>query len=80
MPEVFCSVSNCHYYGQGNVCKAEKIMVTSDTMSHNLSPAIDAPYASQIALTPVGQCSETCCKTYVPKNDYMQNTDGIAKK
>jgi len=32
MSQIFCSVSNCHYYGQGNLCKAERIMVTSDTM------------------------------------------------
>ncbi len=27
MPEVKCSVGNCFYYGEGNVCTASAIMV-----------------------------------------------------
>ena len=80
MSQIFCSVSNCHYYGQGNLCKAERIMVTSDTMSQNLSPNIDAPNADQITQTPVTKSLETCCKTFVHKNDFYQNTDGVLKK
>jgi len=30
MPEVKCSVANCYYYGEGNVCTAEAIMVEVD--------------------------------------------------
>ncbi|MDD3653136.1 MAG: DUF1540 domain-containing protein [Desulfotomaculaceae bacterium] len=80
MSQVFCSVSNCHYYGQGNVCQANQIMVTSGTMAQNLSPHIDVPYAAQISQTPVDKSPETCCKTFVHKNDFFQNTDGALKK
>ncbi len=80
MPQIFCSVGNCHYYGKGNVCKANQIMITSDTMSQNLSSNIDAPYAAQINQTPVTKSPETCCKTFVHKNDFNQNTDGVMKK
>lgn len=79
MPQIFCSIGNCHYYGQGNVCNANKILITSDTMSQNLSPHIDAPYAAQIKQTPVSKSPETCCKTFVHKNDPNQNTDGVLK-
>ncbi len=27
MPEVKCSVANCHYHGEGNMCTADAIMV-----------------------------------------------------
>ncbi len=79
MPQIFCSVNNCHYYGQGNLCKADQILITSDTMSQNLSPNVDAPNASQITPTPVAKSPETCCKTFVHKNDFHQNTDGVTK-
>lgn len=75
-----CSISNCHYWGRGNLCRAGEIMITSDTMSRNLSDTIDAPYASQITETPVSKSFETCCKTFVLNTDYNQNTDGVLKK
>lgn len=34
MSQIFCSVSNCHYYGQNNICHANQIMVASDSMAH----------------------------------------------
>ncbi|MEG3071508.1 MAG: DUF1540 domain-containing protein [Peptococcaceae bacterium] len=80
MPQIFCSVNNCHYYGKGNLCQADKILITSDTMSQNLSANIDAPNAGQITPTPVAKCPETCCKTFVHKNDFNQNTDGVIKR
>lgn len=42
-------------------------------------PYIDAPYAAQINQTPVVKSLETCCKTFVHKNDFAQNTDGVLK-
>ncbi|AHD06295.1 DUF1540 domain-containing protein [Paenibacillus larvae] len=30
MPEVKCSVSNCTYWGEGNNCKADAIMIEID--------------------------------------------------
>ncbi len=30
MPEVRCTVNNCHYWDDGNVCAAEAILVISD--------------------------------------------------
>ncbi|HHU75890.1 MAG TPA: divalent-cation tolerance protein CutA [Firmicutes bacterium] len=77
---IFCSISSCHYWAQGNVCKATEILVTSDTMSKNLPDMVDAPYAVQITETPVSKCHESCCKTFVPKGSFSQNTDGVTKQ
>ena len=29
MPNIYCSVQNCHYWKKGNVCDTNEIMVTS---------------------------------------------------
>lgn len=77
---IFCSINNCHYWAQGNLCRADSILVTADTMSKNLPDMVDAPYAAQVAQTPVGQCSESCCKSFVLKGSFFQNVDGITKQ
>lgn len=35
MSEIACNVSNCQYWGQGNVCEADKISVSNNTHSGN---------------------------------------------
>lgn len=75
-----CSIVNCHYWGQGNRCQATEIMVTSDEMSNQLPDSIDAPMAGQITQTPVGKSSESCCHTFVNKQSFKQNLDGVMKK
>lgn len=68
MPEVKCSVSNCTYWGQGNQCRADLIMIEVDKHS-------DARFRSEFAgeefdsehkdVAPSG--SSTCCHTFKPK-------------
>lgn len=77
---IHCSVNNCHYWAQGNMCHANEIMVTSDTIADQLPDKIDAPKATQIQATPVDTCMDSCCKTFVPKGSGKENTDGIYKK
>jgi len=76
---IHCTVNNCHYWSDGNLCRASEILVTSNTMSKNLPETIDVPYASQITQTPVNENKESCCKTFVKKNDFNQNVDGVLK-
>ncbi|MEH7158791.1 DUF1540 domain-containing protein [Neobacillus drentensis] len=64
--EVSCSISNCLFYGKGNVCTAEKIMVEHDNharydteMSSELGEKNHTDYA--------GHSAETCCKTFKKK-------------
>lgn len=77
--KIRCSISNCHYYGQGNLCQANEILVMSDTMSNNLPELLDAPQAAQVKQTPVAKGTESCCKTFVPRGSFQQNLDGVLK-
>jgi len=78
--KIHCTINNCRYWSNGNVCNASEILVTSDTMSKNLPASVDAPYAFQITETPVSKSFESCCKTFVLKTDYTQNLDGITRE
>lgn len=77
---IHCSVSNCNYWVQGNMCHANEIMVTSDKVSDTLPDRIDAPAAAQIQPTPVQSCMDSCCKTFVPKGSDKIGVDGVYKK
>jgi hypothetical protein len=64
--EVSCAISNCTFYGQGNVCTAEKIMVELDNHSR-----YDTEMSSELTeknhIDEAGNSKETCCKTFKPK-------------
>ena len=64
--EVSCAISNCSFYGQGNVCTAEKIMVELDNHAR-----YDTEMSSELGeknhIDTAGTSAETCCKTIKPK-------------
>lgn len=78
--EIYCSVNSCHYWDSGNHCKAQKIMVTSDSMGDTMPDTFDAPQASTAAQTPADSCMETCCKTFARKGAKEANMDGVYKQ
>lgn len=68
MPEnqhIHCSVSNCHYYGSGNICTASEIMVMTDKQGVQADIA-DKP-VHQIPGEPARSSEATCCKTFMPR-------------
>ncbi len=74
-----CSVSSCHYWMEGNYCEASSIMITSDAVPRETHHGIDASAISQID-TPVSQCEETCCKTFISNSDTDEHTvDDVTK-
>lgn len=75
--EIYCSVNTCHYWDSGNHCKANKIMVTSDAMGDGMPDSFDAPQASRAPATPVNTCMETCCKTFVSRDNQAKTVDGV---
>ena len=75
--EIYCSVNTCHYWDSGNHCKANKIMVTSDAVGDSMPDSFDAPQASQSPATPVNTCMETCCKTFVSRDNQAKTVDGV---
>lgn len=63
--EVSCAISNCTYYGEGNICTAEKIMVELDNHSR-----YDTEMSSELDeknhIDEASKSAETCCKTFKP--------------
>lgn len=78
--QIHCSINNCHYWDDGNLCRADQILVTSDMMAKTLPQEINAPLAAQVTQTPVGDKVESCCKTFIQKNAYQQNADGVLRQ
>jgi hypothetical protein len=59
MPKVKCNVSNCTYWGQGNNCMADAILVEIDAHSNSVGMSNHQDTA--------GQSAETCCHTFQSK-------------
>jgi hypothetical protein len=58
---IYCTVNSCYYYGSGDRCRAEKIMVKNNaaTLGTNMEiGSIDGEAA---------QSNQTLCHTFVPK-------------
>lgn len=70
--EVYCTISNCHYWDDGNRCGADKILITSDAVGDRYPDDIDAQQVTmivdEVGTTPTGSCMETCCKTFRPRD------------
>jgi hypothetical protein len=64
---------------KGNRCVASRILVTSDEMAKTLPREVDSPYAAQVPATPVSHCVNSCCKTFVSKDDFHSFQDGVVK-
>lgn len=75
--QIMCTVSNCHYWAQGNHCDANQILVTSDEMGDEAGDRYDAPQASTMRQTQVQTCMDTCCKTFIPKGSNDVDVDGV---
>lgn len=68
MAEIKCSVRSCHYWGQGQVCQADSIMV-----KNNKPGDIDDELANpdmelgSIGNVDANSSQETCCETFRPR-------------
>ncbi len=78
MSEIYCGIDNCHYWDQGNLCKASEIFVATDSWASEAPDNIDAPRHAQIPQMHANNCMETCCKTFVNKKDKIK-VDGVTK-
>lgn len=77
--EIYCSVNTCHYWKNGNICDANEIMVTSDSMGAQAPDHFDAPDYQSFQQTPVDTCMQTCCKTFAPSGRGAENFDGVRR-
>lgn len=66
--DISCIVNDCYYYGKGNKCQADHILVTTDNFTAQNSGSLN--YESSKELTPqkAGASTDTACKTYKPRN------------
>lgn len=68
-PIVKCSVSNCTYWGEKNVCQADLIMIDLD---RHAGAKYDAEFAGESYDTEhqdvAPSASATCCHTFKPKS------------
>ena len=68
--EVNCTVSNCIFHAKGNICGAEKIKIDLDYDSNKKQ---NTEFASDFDLgnmsKEANQSSNTCCKTFQPKDE-----------
>lgn len=76
---IHCLIDNCHYWSQGNVCKANEIVVTSDQLGSSQPDRVDARMANQLPTARADSCMSTCCKTFVDSGSDKINADGIKR-
>lgn len=73
---IHCLVDSCHYWGRGNMCQANEIMVASESFSSSQPEEVDAKRAKSLSPTPVDCGMNTCCKTFICKEGDIK-ADGI---
>ncbi len=61
--KISCGVDTCQYWGQGNKCQAEKIMVATDAAASGTGVRMEAGKQS----TAADNSSNTKCETFRPK-------------
>lgn len=67
-PIVKCSVSNCHYWGAQNLCKADLIMIDIDSHAFAHYKEEFAGEGFDITHQDAAKSSKsTCCHTFKPK-------------
>jgi hypothetical protein len=63
MPDVNCTVDNCKYWTNGNLCAAKQIVIQNDEEG-GFGPNAQL---SNLAATPADSEDETCCQTFKMK-------------
>jgi hypothetical protein len=68
-PIVKCNVANCSFWGEGNKCQAESILVEIDSHANRdySMEAGEEPYEKAEHQDAANTIKETCCHTFRPK-------------
>lgn len=61
MPEVACTVNNCKYWTQENLCTAKQIIVQNDEQGGGFGPNANL---HNLSATPASNIDDTCCQTF----------------
>ena len=66
--EVSCTVANCVFHAQGNICGANKIQVDMDYHANkNSNTEFATEFDARQVKEEASRSSHTCCKTFKPK-------------
>jgi hypothetical protein len=79
LSKIYCSIDNCNYWNQGNLCKASEIMVTADSYAKKAPDNMDAPKHNEFPQFQASTCMETCCKTFVESGSTKVGVDGVTR-
>ena len=63
MGQINCSVNSCAYWGKGNVCEADAIMV-----QNNQGQDYSMEIGTMVEMS-AETSAETCCETFKPKKE-----------
>ncbi len=82
MPQmtVHCTISNCGYWKNGNLCDANEILIASDAWAAQAPDRVDAMQASTLNAAQAQSCLETCCKTFVQKGHPAHYADNVQRQ
>ena len=72
MPEVKCTVSNCEYWDQGNVCAADQILITAGSTAGKDKHGSGA---GRMGHTPVQMAEDCFCWTFTARQDAFMDED-----
>lgn len=61
--EIYCTVNSCYYYGSGDKCKAEKIMVKNNQATLGQTRMEVGTLGGE-----AGESNQTLCHTFIPKD------------
>lgn len=70
-PIVKCNVANCTFWGEGNRCHAESILVEIDAHADNkyMMETSAEPYLHAEHEDSAAQKADTCCHTFRPRTE-----------
>jgi hypothetical protein len=66
--EVKCSVANCTFHAEGNICGAQAITIDMDHQSRYDNEFSDE-FGFEDRKEEASQSADTCCKTFKPKEE-----------
>lgn len=68
--EVSCTISNCLFNKEGNLCGAEKILVDrTENARKKTNTEFAADFDEHLMAEKASTSSETCCQTFEPKHN-----------
>ncbi|MFJ8262891.1 DUF1540 domain-containing protein [Rummeliibacillus sp. NPDC094406] len=65
--KVNCTVSDCFFHKEDNICGAEKIEVEMDYSSKNMNTEFASDFDFHAISKEASHSADTCCKTFKPK-------------